>query len=81
MISVFVILFSVICYGIAYFPVFAALTLYTIPSLILGTLHAWMFTGIELYKSFECVYVYSAVSTECIYFPKNKIFVILSKEK
>ena len=56
------IVLSVICYGIAYLPIFASLTLVNIPSLILGTLHAWMFTGIEIYKAFQCVYVIPPVS-------------------
>ncbi|XP_076095389.1 receptor for retinol uptake stra6-like [Mytilus galloprovincialis] len=45
----FVILFSVVCYGFIYFPIFAALTLKSPIGYAIGSLHVWVFT----YKAYD----------------------------
>lgn len=52
--SVFVILLSVFCYGIIYFPIFAALTLRSAIGYAIGTLHVWVFTYKAYDDTFSC---------------------------
>ncbi|VDI39509.1 Hypothetical predicted protein [Mytilus galloprovincialis] len=51
---VFVILVSVICYGLIFFPVFGALTVRTPLGYILGTLHVWVFFFEASFITFGC---------------------------
>ncbi|XP_071165884.1 receptor for retinol uptake stra6-like [Mytilus edulis] len=51
---IFVILVSVICYGLIFFPVFGALTVRTPLGYILGTLHVWVFFFEASFITFGC---------------------------
>lgn len=63
LLSVFVILVSVICYGLIFFPVFGALTVRTPLGYILGTLHVWVFFFEASFITFGCSDLLSSVST------------------
>ncbi|XP_060071090.1 stimulated by retinoic acid gene 6 protein-like [Ylistrum balloti] len=60
---VFVIILSVIVYGIACFPLFVALSLRSVFSYGFGTLHVWGFTVIAYYETFACSNDYGAITT------------------
>ncbi|XP_033760016.1 receptor for retinol uptake stra6-like isoform X2 [Pecten maximus] len=60
---VFVIILSVIVYGIACFPLFASLSLRTVFSYGFGTLHVWTFMVIAYYEAFVCSNEYGATFT------------------
>lgn len=52
--SVYVVLGSVLLYGIAYFPLFAGLASRSLIGYGVASLFAWIFAIMNLYKTFEC---------------------------
>lgn len=54
LVSVFVILLSVICYGLIFFPIFASLTLRSTIGYLLGSLHCWVLLFKGYNDTFGC---------------------------
>ena len=52
--SVFVILGSVLIYGVVYFPLFAGLATRSLVGYGIACLYAWMFAVIDIFQTFEC---------------------------
>lgn len=54
MISVFNKMLSMIVIGVDYFPMFAALAVESVTGYIIGTIYAWLFLGVQLFRDTEC---------------------------
>ncbi|XP_060070864.1 receptor for retinol uptake stra6-like [Ylistrum balloti] len=52
--KVFILLLSMLIYGIGYYPLFLSLALDSIPGYIIGILYAWTITGMNFAKTFHC---------------------------
>ncbi|CAL1545556.1 unnamed protein product [Lymnaea stagnalis] len=58
-VSTLMAIFSMIIYGIVFFPVFACLALNTAFSFGIGALYVWMFFVVDLYRLSECSFTLS----------------------
>ncbi|XP_033759824.1 stimulated by retinoic acid gene 6 protein-like [Pecten maximus] len=52
--KVFILLLSMLIYGVGYYPLFLSLALDSIPGYIIGILYAWTITGMNFAKTFHC---------------------------
>ncbi|XP_069104058.1 LOW QUALITY PROTEIN: stimulated by retinoic acid gene 6 protein-like [Argopecten irradians] len=52
--KVFILLLSMLIYGIGYYPLFLSLAMDSIPGYIIGILYAWTITGMNFAKTFHC---------------------------
>ncbi|XP_021360029.1 stimulated by retinoic acid gene 6 protein-like [Mizuhopecten yessoensis] len=52
--KVFILLLSMVIYGIGYYPLFLSLSLDSIPGYIVGIIYAWFLTGMNFARTFNC---------------------------